>query len=120
MTGDSTVPLIASMYAFGAHDFDVDSALDHMIKGATQTPVGTDGYVQRPGLESYLELGYGPQTEEFRGDHRIVGASVTLEWSIARLRDRADGHGDSAGTRSRPSSRNAGQYWQTSTTRPPI
>lgn len=111
MTGDSSVPLIASLHAFGARDFDVDAALDHMIKGATQTPADTDGYVQRPGLESYLELGYGPQTEDFRGDHRIVGASVTLEWSIA---DFAIGQLATATGRDEVAAefQARGQYWQ--------
>ncbi|MBD8080426.1 GH92 family glycosyl hydrolase [Cellulosimicrobium arenosum] len=83
MTGDSSVPLIASMYAFGAHDFDVESALEHMVKGATSAAPTDNGYVQRRGIETYLERGYAPQTEEFRGDHQVVGASITLEWSIA-------------------------------------
>ncbi len=83
MTGDSSVPLIASMYAFGARDFDAESALAHMVKGATSAAPTENGYVQRRGIETYLERGYAPQTEEFRGDHRVVGASITLEWSIA-------------------------------------
>lgn len=82
MTGDSVVPLIANLHAFGADDFDLDTALQYMVKSATEGGAGLNGYVERPGIASYLERGYAPQTQEFRGDHRVVGASITLEWSI--------------------------------------
>ncbi|ORV09815.1 hypothetical protein AWB95_16385 [Mycobacterium celatum] len=82
MTGDNVVPLIASLYAFGAKDFDTKRALYYMVKGATDGGVGRGGYMERPGIASYLEHGYAPQTEEFRGDHGIDGASITLEWSV--------------------------------------
>jgi len=82
MTGDSSVPLIASMYAFGARNFDTATALHYMRKGATTATPARGGYVERKGIETYLKLGYAPQTEAFRGDHRIVGASITLEWSV--------------------------------------
>jgi predicted alpha-1,2-mannosidase len=82
MTGDNVVPLIVNLYTFGAKDFDVKKALYFMLKAATDGGVGRDGYVERPGIATYLEHGYAPQTEEFRGDHGIDGASITLEWSI--------------------------------------
>lgn len=83
MTGDSSVPLIASMLAFGADDFDVDTALDYMVKGATSSAPTATGYVQRRGIETYLEKRYAPHVEAHRGDHGINGASITQEWSIA-------------------------------------
>ena len=82
MTGDPIPALISSIHAFGGTDFDVDTALTYMIKGANEAGSAADGYEQRPGIESYLNLKYGPQTEPFRGDHQIVGASTTLEYSI--------------------------------------
>ncbi len=82
MTGDNVVPLIASLYAFGAKDFDVKRVLYYMLKGATEGGTGRGGYVERPGIASYLEQGYAPQIEEFRGDHGIDGASITLEWAV--------------------------------------
>jgi predicted alpha-1,2-mannosidase len=82
MTGDSVVPLIVSFYAFGAKDFDAKTALYYMLKAATDGGAGLGGYVERPGIETYLEHGYAPQTEEFSGDHGIDGASITLEWSV--------------------------------------
>ncbi|GMA31675.1 GH92 family glycosyl hydrolase [Litorihabitans aurantiacus] len=83
MSGDSSVPLLASMYAFGARDFDVATALEYMVKGATSSGATANGYVQRRGIETYLERGYAPQMAQYRGDHGINGASITLEWSIA-------------------------------------
>jgi predicted alpha-1,2-mannosidase len=82
MTGDSVVPLIVNLYMFGAKDFDLKKALSYMRKGGTDGGVGRGGYVERPGITTYLAHGYAPQTEEFRGDHGIDGASITLEWSV--------------------------------------
>lgn len=85
MSGDSVVPLIVNLYAFGARDFDLKSALHYMVNAATQGGVGLDGFLERPGIAAYLRLGYGPQTAEFRANGRIAGASVTLEWSSMTL-----------------------------------
>lgn len=82
MTGDNVVPLIANLHAFGAKDFDVETALRYMVKAATDGGAGLNGYVERPGIATYLERGYAPQVEDFRGDHRIVGASITMEWAV--------------------------------------
>lgn len=83
MTGDPIAALISSVHAFGGTDFDVEAALAYMLKGANEPGAAANGYEQRPGIETYLELQYGPQTEPFRGDHQIVGASTTLEYAIA-------------------------------------
>lgn len=77
MTGDSVVPLIVNLYMFGARDFDTAAALRFMVSGATLGGAGVDGYVERPGIGAYLQLGYLPQLTAFG-----PGASITLEWSI--------------------------------------
>src|SRR5271166_2559541 len=82
MTGDSVVPLIVNLYIYGAKDFDLATALRYMVNAADEGGVGRNGYVERPGVATYLAHGYAPQTEEFLGDHGIVGASITLEWSV--------------------------------------
>lgn len=82
MTGDNVVPLVVNLYTFGAKDFDDKTALYYMLKAATDGGVGRGGYVERPGIATYLQHGYAPQTDEFGGDHGIDGASITLEWSI--------------------------------------
>lgn len=77
MTGDSVVPLIVNLFAFGAKNFDLETALHYMVKAATEGGVGLNGYVERPGIATYLQLGYAPQTPDFG-----PGASTTLEWSV--------------------------------------
>ena len=104
MTGDSVVPLIADLYAFGAKDFDVKTALRYMVNAATTGGVVLNGYVERPGIAAYLELGYAPETFG-------ASASITLEWSvddfaIARF---ADSLGDTA---TAAEFQNRAQYWQ--------
>jgi len=82
MTGDNVSALLAQIHAFGGTDFDADRALEYMVAAADDGGEGLRGYVQRPGAELYTERGYAPQVEAFRGDHQIVGGSITLEWSI--------------------------------------
>ncbi|MDT5304382.1 MAG: hypothetical protein QOE48_45 [Mycobacterium sp.] len=82
MTGDNPVPLIVNLYTFGATHFDLKRALYYMLKAATDGGAGLDGYVERPGIASYLQHGYAPQTYEFGAGHTTAGASITLEWSV--------------------------------------
>ncbi|MGW3160774.1 GH92 family glycosyl hydrolase [Streptomyces sp. NPDC001089] len=110
MTGDNSVPLIANLYAYGARDFDLKSALAHLVKGATSVDHTPGAYQERPGVEDYMERGYA-NNSTVRGDHARVGASVTLEWAIddfaiARLAQAAGDH-DTARTFTR-----RGQNWQ--------
>jgi len=79
MVGDSADPIIAGAYAFGARRFDTAAALDAMVKGAAVPQPGPfvypsggapfsnaadarpdASYVERPGLDRYLQLGYVP------------------------------------------------------------
>jgi len=79
MVGDPAAPIIADAYAFGARGFDASAALHAMVAGATETGLGLDGYVERPGLADYLTLGYVPEYM-----HGLPGAvSVTLEYTLA-------------------------------------
>ncbi|MCV7101191.1 GH92 family glycosyl hydrolase [Mycobacterium palustre] len=82
MTGDNVVPLIVSLDAFGAKDFDRQAALRYMVSAATRGGAGLNGYVERPGIATYLALGYAPHTLEFGTDVGIADASITLEWSV--------------------------------------
>jgi predicted alpha-1,2-mannosidase len=106
MTGDSVVPLIVNLYAYGARDFDLQTALRYMVNAATKGGVGLGGYLERPGIATYLQLGYLPQTPEF-GD----GASITLEWSVDdfAISRFADSLGDTA---TAAEFQNRSQYWQ--------
>ncbi len=93
MGGDSSAILLASSYAFGVRNFDAKTALQFMVKGATQPGTGPHGHSLRPGLAEYLSRGYLAS-----GEHQESGASITLEYAsadfaISRL---ADALGDSA------------------------
>ncbi|HEY9304612.1 MAG TPA: GH92 family glycosyl hydrolase, partial [Mycobacterium sp.] len=111
MTGDSVVPLLVNFYAFGAKDFDVQAALHYMVKAATEGGVGRNGYVERPGIATYLQRGYLPLNADSCSGGAIPGASIALEWSvddfaIARF---ADALGDSAIA---TEFQDRAQYWQ--------
>ncbi|MFD7921251.1 GH92 family glycosyl hydrolase [Streptomyces sp. NPDC059740] len=82
MTGDNSVPLVANLYVYGARDFDVDTALKYLVKGATTEDSSPGAYRERPGVADYVRLGYDPNNENSRGDHQRTGASTTLEWAI--------------------------------------
>ena len=75
MGGDSPVILLASSYAFGAHNFDVDTALKYMVKAGTTPGVGPHKDSERPYLADYLRLGYVP------ADKDSIDASRTLEYA---------------------------------------
>jgi predicted alpha-1,2-mannosidase len=106
MTGDSVVPLIVNLHAYGGKDFDLQAALRFMVNAATKGGVGLGGYVERPGIATYLKLGYAPQTAQFG-----AGASITLEWSVDdfAISRFAESLGDTA-TAAEFQSRS--QYWQ--------
>jgi predicted alpha-1,2-mannosidase len=111
MTGDSVVPLIVNFYAFGAKDFDVDTALHYMVKAATEGGAGLNGYVERPGIATYLQRGYLPLNADSCSGGAIPGASITLEWSVDdfTISRFADALGDSA---TATEFQNRAQYWQ--------
>lgn len=74
MGGDSPVPVISSSYAFGALDFDVETAFKYMLKGGTQPGMGPHKDSERPFLQEYLKLGYVPNEKD------EISASRTLEY----------------------------------------
>jgi predicted alpha-1,2-mannosidase len=111
MTGDSVVPLMVNFYAFGAKDFDVHAALRYMVNAATKGGVGLNGYVERPGIATYLQSGYLPETADSCSGGAIPGASITLEWSVDdfAISRFANALGDSAIA---AKFENRAQYWQ--------
>jgi predicted alpha-1,2-mannosidase len=79
MVGDSSDPIIAEAYAFGATNFDTTTALQAVLNGATQTcTIGN--YTERPMLSDYMSLGYVPYQQG--GSQDQASASETLEYSI--------------------------------------
>jgi predicted alpha-1,2-mannosidase len=77
MGGDSPVILFASSYAFGAKNFDLETALKYMVKAGSQPGIGPHGDSERPFLSDYLKLGYVPDEKD------SISASRTLEYASA-------------------------------------
>jgi len=75
MVGDSPDAVIATSYAFGVRNFDLQGAWQAMIAGASQPGTHSGRYVVREGLNDYLHRGYvSTQTP--------LSAAATLEYSI--------------------------------------
>ncbi|WP_051681556.1 GH92 family glycosyl hydrolase [Cellulomonas sp. HZM] len=117
MSGDNATALIAQTYAFGARDFDVDTALEYMVKGAVGDEAGTytggtnSKAIQRPAAKVYNDRGFAPQIAEYQTDHAVTGASITQEFSIDdfTIAQLASALGkDDVATRFTPRA----QYWQ--------
>lgn len=70
MVGDGDDIIISTSYAFGSTQFDAQSALAAMDKGASQPETTSDGCKVREGLKEYMSLGHVPGQ-----------AAVTLEYA---------------------------------------
>ena len=77
MGGDSPVIVLASSYAFGARNFDAETAFQYMIRAATIPTPGPHGGEERVAVKEYLRHGFIPQ------DKDIISASETLEYANA-------------------------------------
>ena len=75
MGGDSPAVVLASSYAFGARNFDTETALEYMVKAGTSPGIGPHGASERPFLADYRRLGYVPI------DKDNTAASRTLEYA---------------------------------------
>jgi predicted alpha-1,2-mannosidase len=79
MVGNPSPPIIADAYAFGARDFDTRSALQAMLRGATQPGAKSQSCPEWDSLETYLKRGYlGPDDPGQRGPS---GPSQMLEFT---------------------------------------
>jgi len=79
MGGDPAAPILATLHALGVRSFDARAALRAMVKGATRTGRSANaGYVERPGLEAYLRLGYVPR-ELDNGGATTGGAAAVVD-----------------------------------------
>jgi len=77
MGGDSPVIVLSSALAFGARNFDTETALQYMVKAGTLPSPGRHGGAERTAIEEYLKHGYIPQ------DKDEISASATLEYANA-------------------------------------
>ena len=82
MVGNPSSPIIASVYAFGARDFDPKAALAAMLKGATDPDAHAQSCPEWDNLNDYLKYNYiGPDT--VRSDKLHSGPSQMLEFTTA-------------------------------------
>jgi predicted alpha-1,2-mannosidase len=100
MVGDPYHSIVATMYAFGATDFDTSGALASMVHGATTVQPPNVMYMERPGLADYQSLGYLP------GDPSTTLEYTSADFGIAQLADRL---GDTA---ARQKFMARAQYWE--------
>jgi predicted alpha-1,2-mannosidase len=79
MVGDPSSVILASMYAFGARDFDTKAALAAMLRGANDPETRSRAVVVRPFLDEYLRQGYIAET----GSRGYGHTSIALEYENA-------------------------------------
>ena len=79
MVGDPSSAILASMYAFGARDFDTKAALAAMLHGANDPEARSRAVVVRPFLDEYLRQGYIAET----GSRGYGHTSIALEYENA-------------------------------------
>jgi predicted alpha-1,2-mannosidase len=83
MNGDSADPIIASAYAFGARDFDLEGALAAMVKGATETESNHGLEIERQYLSQYLTQHYvNAGSLDLTSINYSIGGSATLEYAL--------------------------------------
>jgi len=80
MVGDGTTIDIANAYAFGATNFDVQSAFNAADYSASTIGATSGGKTARPGLSDYLNLGYISTSYSIFGSQDATPA-VTLEYA---------------------------------------
>jgi predicted alpha-1,2-mannosidase len=83
MNGDSSDPILADAYAFGARGFNASAALADMVKGADGTSATGQGwFVERPNAAAYIDDGYVPNVGSDSISPVPNGASETLEYAL--------------------------------------
>jgi predicted alpha-1,2-mannosidase len=83
MNGDSADPIIADAYAMGVRNFDASTALEYMVKGATQNETGHGLQIERQYLSQYLSQHYvNAASLDLTSIDYSIGGSVTLEYAI--------------------------------------
>jgi predicted alpha-1,2-mannosidase len=85
MVGDPSDPILASIYAFGGHDFDTKAALAAMLNGATDPKTHVRMYPERPGLADYIRKGYIPESAEISGSASVTLEDANADFAIAQF-----------------------------------
>lgn len=82
MSGDPSITVINDTWQRGLRDFDVATAYEAMLKGATTR--GKDNLL-RPDIDDYVSRGYIPLREKF--DHSVSNSLeyYIADWNLARF-----------------------------------
>jgi len=93
MVGDPSDGIIASIYAFGVHDFDTKAALQAMLRGGDRPETHIRLFLERPRLAEMLAHGYIGNDGLINGPASVALEYENADFSIARF---AASLGDSA------------------------
>jgi predicted alpha-1,2-mannosidase len=85
MVGDPAAPILSSIYAFGARNFDAHKALALMIRGADDPSAHSRLYLERPGLGDFLARGYIPVSEQNPNPASVTLEDESADFTVARL-----------------------------------
>ncbi|RRA49322.1 GH92 family glycosyl hydrolase [Acidipila sp. EB88] len=85
MVGDPSDGILASVYAFGGHDFNAPAALQAMIRGASDPSVHSRLYPERPGLAEFLSRGFISESPEHPGSASVTLEDESADFAIAHL-----------------------------------
>ncbi|WP_328898616.1 GH92 family glycosyl hydrolase [Streptomyces sp. NBC_00441] len=95
MVGDPAPVMLASAWAFGARDFDLDGALKYAVEAATRTgPERPDGYVERQAVAQWRANGFLRNGDSPLGSSAATSLEYAVDdFAVARL---AAADGDTA------------------------
>jgi predicted alpha-1,2-mannosidase len=85
MVGDPSDPILASIYAFGARDFDAKKALELMVRGADDPEAHVRLYPERPHLKELLTKGYIAEGEDSQGSASVSLEDETADFSVSQM-----------------------------------
>ncbi len=85
MVGDPADGIIASIYAFGGHDFDAKAALQAMLHGAQDPAAHVRLYPERPYLAELLKTGYVANAPGVYGAASIALEDENADFAISRF-----------------------------------
>jgi len=87
MVGDPSDGILASIYAFGARDFDTKAALKAMLHGGDDPEAHIRLYSERPGLKEFLAHGYIADGGRIGGTASVNLEDENADFAIARFAD---------------------------------
>ncbi len=85
MVGDPSDEILASIYAFGARDFDTKAALAAMVRGGDDPTTHLRLYPERPGLDEFLARGFITIAARDNGSATVTLEDENSDFAISRF-----------------------------------